>query len=74
MLRLPSPGFRRYTAQGSNELLHRGSQCLGLTGMLPGLGELARLQVGYAKTIMHLRRGNVIAVLSVLRYGGEEGL
>ena len=42
----PSLGLCRYTAQGSNEISYRGSQCLGLTGMPPGLGELVCLQVG----------------------------
>ena len=70
----PSPGLHRYTTQGSDKLSHRGSQCLGLTGVPPGIGKLARLQVGYAQAVMYLRRGNVTTVLCVLSHSGEERL
>lgn len=67
-------GLRRYTAQGSDELSHRGSQGLGLTDVPPGKSELVRLQVGYAQAVMHLCRGKATAVLCVLSHSGEEGL
>jgi hypothetical protein len=52
---VPSLGLRRYATQGSDEFSHGRSQRLGLTGVPPGLDELARLQVRYAQAVMHLR-------------------